>query len=168
MAQSGETQLENSVRVTDARGRVVTQLDPVVMHTFRQPGVIPAEVVRSMAEEIGVGWTKGTRTLRFLSIVGWICLMFGLVGAVLGLISGGGIGRALIRMLPFTGAAMLPFLLWARLRRDRFKQVTEVMLRRRHCPHCGYDLRGLPVDANDDATVCPECGCAWKLGGAAG
>ena len=31
------------------------------------------------------------------------------------------------------------------------------------CPNCGYDLRLLPVDSVDGATVCPECGRAWKL-----
>jgi transcription initiation factor TFIIIB Brf1 subunit/transcription initiation factor TFIIB len=37
------------------------------------------------------------------------------------------------------------------------------MLKHRRCPHCGYDIRGLPVDPQDGATVCPECGCAWEL-----
>ena len=31
------------------------------------------------------------------------------------------------------------------------------------CPYCGYDIRGLPVDPSDGATVCPECGCAWRV-----
>jgi hypothetical protein len=39
------------------------------------------------------------------------------------------------------------------------------MLKHRRCPHCGYDLRLLPIDSNDGATVCPECGCAWSLDG---
>ncbi len=29
----------------------------------------------------------------------------------------------------------------------------------------GYDLRMLPSDPADRATVCPECGHAWKLDG---
>ena len=29
--------------------------------------------------------------------------------------------------------------------------------------NAGYDLRQLPVDPEDRATVCPECGCAWIL-----
>ena len=41
------------------------------------------------------------------------------------------------------------------------------MLQHRRCPHCGYDLRLLPDDCSDGATVCPECGCAWKLVGEA-
>lgn len=42
-------------------------------------------------------------------------------------------------------------------------RVVKVMLEYRHCPHCGYDIRGLPTDPIDGATVCPECGCAWRL-----
>jgi hypothetical protein len=37
------------------------------------------------------------------------------------------------------------------------------MLKFRRCPHCGYDLRLLPADPADSATVCPECGCAWLI-----
>jgi ribosomal protein S27AE len=37
------------------------------------------------------------------------------------------------------------------------------MLEHRRCPHCGYDLRGLPDESNDGATICPECGSAWIL-----
>jgi transcription initiation factor TFIIIB Brf1 subunit/transcription initiation factor TFIIB len=37
------------------------------------------------------------------------------------------------------------------------------MLKHLRCPHCGYDLRGLAADPEDGATVCPECGCAWRL-----
>ncbi len=42
-------------------------------------------------------------------------------------------------------------------------RVASVMLEHRHCPHCGYDIRELPTDSSDGATVCPECGCAWML-----
>ncbi len=31
------------------------------------------------------------------------------------------------------------------------------------CASCGYDLRMLPADPVDGVTVCPECGCRWKL-----
>ncbi|MFQ5414108.1 MAG: hypothetical protein ACE5E6_06580 [Phycisphaerae bacterium] len=31
------------------------------------------------------------------------------------------------------------------------------------CGSCGYDLRLLPTDRVDGVTVCPECGCGWKL-----
>ena len=44
-----------------------------------------------------------------------------------------------------------------------FGNVMAAMLKHLRCPHCGYDIRELPVDPKDGATVCPECGCAWKL-----
>jgi hypothetical protein len=31
------------------------------------------------------------------------------------------------------------------------------------CASYGYDLRLLPTDPVAGVTVCPECGCAWKL-----
>ena len=31
------------------------------------------------------------------------------------------------------------------------------------CASCGYDLRLLPTDPVDGLTICPECGCGWKL-----
>ncbi|MHC4130085.1 MAG: hypothetical protein ACYSUA_18360 [Planctomycetota bacterium] len=42
-------------------------------------------------------------------------------------------------------------------------RVSAVLIKFRRCPHCGYSLRGLPVDPADGATVCPECACAWRL-----
>ena len=53
---------------------------------------------------------------------------------------------------------------WRSGRRARAKLVCAIMLQHLRCPHCGYDLRLLPVDPADGATICPECGCAWHLG----
>jgi hypothetical protein len=47
--------------------------------------------------------------------------------------------------------------------RERLPRIRLVMLKHRRCPHCGYNLRGLPPCPEDNATVCPECGCAWRL-----
>ena len=52
---------------------------------------------------------------------------------------------------------------WRGARAVRPKRVRAVMLRHRRCPHCGYDLRMLPTDPTDEVTICPECGCAWRL-----
>jgi hypothetical protein len=30
------------------------------------------------------------------------------------------------------------------------------------CPGCGYELEGVPREADDGCTVCPECGAAWR------
>jgi hypothetical protein len=56
----------------------------------------------------------------------------------------------------------LPWMIGAKRRGQRMK-VLAVLLKHRRCPHCGYSLRGLPVEAGDGATVCPECACAWRL-----
>jgi hypothetical protein len=48
-------------------------------------------------------------------------------------------------------------------RRARHKRIRNIMLQHLRCPHCGYDLRLLPTAPGDGATVCPECGCAWRL-----
>jgi hypothetical protein len=31
------------------------------------------------------------------------------------------------------------------------------------CPACGFSLAGVPADAGDGCTVCPECGAAWRV-----
>ena len=49
------------------------------------------------------------------------------------------------------------------MKRRRLGHIARAMLQYRRCPHCGYNLRLLPVDPADGATVCPECGCAWLL-----
>jgi hypothetical protein len=53
--------------------------------------------------------------------------------------------------------------IWYGFRITRLRHVRDVLLRHLRCSHCGYDLHGLPRDAEDGATVCPECGCAWEL-----
>ena len=58
----------------------------------------------------------------------------------------------------------LPWIMWYGIKRRRFGYVAAAMLSHQRCPHCGYDLRMLPADSDDGATICPECGCAWQLG----
>ena len=57
-------------------------------------------------------------------------------------------------------------MLWMVAKAVRFGRIRSIMLKHRRCPHCGYDLRMLPTDPKDGATVCPECGCAWLIDGA--
>jgi predicted Zn-ribbon and HTH transcriptional regulator len=45
----------------------------------------------------------------------------------------------------------------------RVNRIRAAMLAHRRCPHCGYDIRLLPTNPADGATVCPECGSAWIL-----
>ena len=55
------------------------------------------------------------------------------------------------------------FIPWIVSRQARSKRIQFAMLKFRRCPHCGYDIRLLPADPTDGATVCPECGCAWLI-----
>ena len=52
-------------RITDARGRRVTQLDPVSMHYLRTRDSIDAETLRTLASEIGIGWPIIVKILFF-------------------------------------------------------------------------------------------------------
>jgi hypothetical protein len=56
-----------------------------------------------------------------------------------------------------------PLLVFLLARAKYVSRVASVMLEHRRCPHCGYDLHGLGIDEADGCTVCPECGCAWRL-----
>jgi ssDNA-binding Zn-finger/Zn-ribbon topoisomerase 1 len=151
------------MHIRDARGRKVTQLDPVMMHLLRRHDVIEAEALRAIAEDIGPGFTRASR------IATW---SFFILGA-------GGVMAVLIRAYLFRGGldamgkiltviniiclVLVVFGLWVGARKMRFARVKRIMLAHRRCPHCGYDLKGLPVDERDGATVCPECGSAWKV-----
>ena len=91
----------------------------------------------------------------------------GIALAILGTrLSGGRISttRFFVSLVPYVGILVGMFSSWISLRNARHKKIGKVMLQHRRCPHCGYDIRLLPANPEDDATVCPECGCAWKLG----
>ena len=59
----------------------------------------------------------------------------------------------------------IPWIMRFNIKKRRFGKVGAAMLKYLRCPHGGYDLRLLPTDPVDGATVCPECGLAWKLYG---
>jgi hypothetical protein len=122
--------------------------------------VIEADVLQAIMHEKGVRVTKKER----------VSLAVGIGGV---LIIGGFFIRSLI-VESFAAAtyartsALIYFVLvlwvfWVGMKRSRSGKVAAAMLKYARCPHCGYDLRLLPTDPVDGATVCPECGCAWKL-----
>lgn len=146
--------------IRDDRGRKVTQLDPVALYVLHQPSVIDRESLRAISNEKGVRIKRGERA----------ALMVGLAGAVLviGLFTHSVITQDIYSGLWARSAGLLylcsiPFIIWFTMKRKRFGEVAAAMIKHCHCPHCGYDLRLLPADPRDGATVCPECGCAWKL-----
>ena len=162
MAANDSSPRQQAGRIKDARGCKVTQLDPVAIYLLRQHNIIDADALRAIAHEKGVRITRGERIPLILGIFGALLVISFFAHA---LITGD------IRDAPYAKSASplylcsLPWIIWYGIKRKRFGNVAAAMLKHRRCPHCGYDLRMLPVDPEDGATVCPECGCAWRLEG---
>lgn len=139
-------------------------LDPYSLHLFRRHDVIPAEPLALMAREIGSGLDRKMRRLLItLGVIGGISLVVFVIFCVDMLIH-----RQYGRLLE-KGPVLLwqgwlwPLIFWLHAKRARYKRILAVVLKYRHCPHCGYDIRELPTSPVDGSTVCPECGCAWHL-----
>lgn len=159
---------QHAERFKDARGRPVSRLDPVKLHLLNQPSIIPAETLRSMADQI----MPGARRQRFFQV---LCVALGFLVIVSGNIvyfryfsSWKGLDPVNTTIYVIQVVVILsgPFLAYRLAKAKYVSRVASVMLDHRHCPHCGYDLRGLPRNPEDGVTVCPECGCAWMLEGA--
>jgi hypothetical protein len=156
--------LQQAGRFKDARGKPVTLLDPYLLHKLRRHDVIPAEPLGKIARGIGSGWAKAGRVI--FTIV-WPVVLVCLAVAHVGKWGGGfavhprELRLWIVLLLCF---AVNVVLVWFFSRSGRLERVCRVMLKHLRCPHCGYDLRMLPTDPKDGATVCPECGCAWRLG----
>ena len=151
-------------RIKDARGRPVTQLDPVTMHLLERRDVVPPDVLQRIAEEIGVNITWAPRILYWVSVFGLVALCVVSAYVVPSFVRGriGWISLA-CNTVGFAVMWLASLAICLATRRACSQRVTRVMLKHRRCPHCGYDLRLLPVDPKDAVTVCPECGSAWKL-----
>jgi hypothetical protein len=149
-------------RIVDARGRRVTQLDPVSMHLLRRHEPIDADTLRAIAEKIGPATSRATvRWFWVFQAMPILCLPFFFVWVFF--IKGGRdpVGIALwSTILLCLAVGIWGFCTSAR--RKRFHRVRDAMLHHGRCPHCGYNLTGLAADPEDGAVVCPECGCAWS------
>lgn len=152
-------------RIRDPRGRKVTQLDPVAMHLLRQNDVIPPDSLRDIAEELDPAeLRKRPRAALWAPI--WVLLWYAAWFLYFRLFSTWS-GWDPVLVAFGVSYFLCPFV-WVyagfrKARRVRWERVRRVMLKHLRCPHCGYDIRLLPVDAAGRATVCPECGCAWEL-----
>ncbi len=161
MARKGTT----AGRTKDARGRKVTQLDPVTMRVLNQYDVIPVETLRKLAEEIDPGEVWKRQRAIILSVLGILAayVFFFLYFRFLAR----GSWRDPVMLTVYVGYLVLPpvvvYVQFRKARRARWERIRGAMLKHLRCPHCGYDIRGLPIDPEDGATVCPECGCAWRL-----
>lgn len=163
MAERKEEESLYPSRTKDARGKPVTLLDPYVLHRLRRHDVIPAEPLAEVAGALGSGLTRLT---RFLLVLGVLCALPGVIAFVIYLIQvlrAGGMVWPMPKWLLPANLWVGPFVIWVGASRLRSRRIRSVMLKHRRCPHCGYDLRLLPTDPEDGATVCPECGCAWRL-----
>ncbi len=163
MAEENTTQRQHTGRIKDARGRNVTQLDPITMRLLRQHDVIPAEPLAEVAADLGSGLTKLT---RFFFVLGIVFAAPGVIAFVIHLTRifwAGGMVWPLPTWLLLANVWVVPFAIWIAACQLRSRRIRSVMLKHLRCPHCGYDIRGLPAAVEDGATVCPECGCAWRL-----
>ncbi len=153
-------------RVKDARGRTVTQLDPVRLQVWHRYDVIEADALERIVEELEPGTARMRR--RMLVMVPSAILLLALGIAALYYFSDSSMRRDLVSTLT-NPVIIVPnvlccvFIPWLTTRQARLKRARFAMLKHRRCPHCCYDLRLLPTDPTDGATVCPECGCARLL-----
>ena len=150
-------------RFRDARGKPVTLLDPYALNLLRRYDVIPAETLRVVADGVGFGLPKWQRRGYFACVLMFLaCIVFLVFWK---LIRGTGVDAVERVLWPvnLTVFAIGATQFWRSGRRARAKLVWAIMLKHLRCPHCGYDIRGLARDPEDGATVCPECGCAWRL-----
>jgi hypothetical protein len=149
----------------DARGRRVTQLDPIALHLLRRHDVIPADALRAIAEELDPEELKRRPRAFLLApfwVLAWYAAFFGyfyLFERWRGWRPVLGVFAISYFLFPF-GWAYFGF---RKARRARHERIQRVMLAHLRCPHCGYDIRGLREAPEDGATVCPECGCAWRI-----
>jgi hypothetical protein len=135
------------------------------LHLLPRSDLIPPEPLQTIAKEVGPGVTKR----RYLAF--WACpvlvILFFLAVVIRKFTIGVGLRFDTVeRVLWPLNIALVclgAFMLWRSARLARLRRVREVMLAHRRCPHCGYDLRLLPIASEDRATVCPECGCAWRI-----
>ena len=154
---------QSAGRTRDARGRVVKLLDPLPLFALRQHDVVDAETLERIVEELEPG-ARRRRVFVILSLALIVILMIGFaVGiAIEGRAAWGDLVSAVTNPAIFGGVVGGVVAPWIAAREARLRRVRGVMLRHRCCPHCGYGLAGVPA-AGDAATVCPECGCAWRL-----
>jgi hypothetical protein len=165
MADETTTRAGHGGRIKDARGRPVTRYDPVRTYLLNEGSFIPAETLEAMAEELLPG-VKRKRLVQIASLLAGVLLVVG--GNLVyfrWFSSWKGLDPVnttiyIVQAIVLVSGPVIAF----RMARTEYSNlIVATMLKYRRCLHCGYDLRLLPVDAVDGATVCPECGCAWRL-----
>lgn len=139
-------------------------LDPYSLYLFRRHEIIPAEPLAKLAQEIGSGLPPRLRGLVIaFGVVAGIGAVIFVVFCIDMLIH-----RQWTRIFEKAPLFTLqlwfwPLIVWVIAKRRRYERIQTVMLKYLRCPHCGNDMRGLPIAPEDNATICPECGHAWHL-----
>ncbi len=151
--------------VQDATGRAVTVIDPVTMFVTNQTGSFDRDILRSIAESIAP-----QQRLRLMAAIA--------TGVALALVMAGGqlayhrfkggwptadVPSVIIWTMQLALCFTMVFIVWRQGRANMRLHAFRVLLKNRHCPHCGYNLTGLSVETDTQATCCPECACRWRL-----
>ncbi len=135
------------------------------MHLLRRFDVIDADDLRRIAADIDSEELKKRPRIALLAPIMVMVHLGGFFGYFYFFGRWRGWGPVLIMFVclyvlwPF----VFLYLGFRKAQRTRWERICGIMLTHLRCPHCGYNIQGLPVDPKDGATVCPECGCAWQL-----
>ena len=161
---TGQQQSTSTGRIVDARGRRVTQIDPVAMHLLHRHDVIPAPKLREIATGIDPQEVRRRPWAALLTpvwIVLWYAAFFGYF-IVFKRWRGWDPVLATFAIFYFVYPIAVLWIGSLRARRARWERIRRIVLEHHHCPHCGYDMRGCPAD-DQDVAVCSECGSAWRM-----
>jgi hypothetical protein len=165
MSDQRSARTERRGHIIDARGRRVSQLDPVALHLLHRHDAIGSDDLRAIAAAIDpleVRRRPWAALVTPIWIVLWYAAFFGYF-QIFNRWRGWDPVLIGFAVLYFVYPIAWLYIGFRRARRVRWERIRRIMLEHRHCPHCGYDIRGLAVDGRDGATVCPECGCAWMV-----
>ena len=155
-------------RVADARGRVVSLLDPMPLWVLGRDEPIDRTTLDAIVEDLGVPPRTGRRMLWFGIAVTAAALVIVVVSISVEIARG---GQAAVRDLvsslaimgpigasAIVGGCVVPIMVE---RKKRFARLERLMLSHGCCPHCGFGIAGIPPEPEDEAVVCPECASAW-------
>ncbi len=148
-------------RIRDANGRRVTQLDPVALHLLHRHELIDREALTNILEEKGVGLSKFEKCALIFTLVLIVALISVFVGKSLSGIPWWPLRKRFIPVVMYI--FLYPFIVWRHVKKKRLSNIASAMLKHNRCPHCGYNLTGLPIIEAVGTIICPECGGAWNL-----
>ncbi len=163
MAEKDQTTAPRRGHLADARRNMVALLDPCALHSVGRYDLIEASPLGEIVGQINGEWER--RRWIAYTLIGLPAIAFIVVVVLLLQNSGGSIGpfEKTWMVVLFAACVLNVGMLWLGIRSTRLKRACAIMLDHRCCPHCGGDIRGLPTAPEDGATICPECGRAWKL-----